>query len=224
LGNRLRGLLMMAATLSAGVLTWVAVGGANVARSFGYHLERGVEVGSVYAGGLIAAAAAFERPVGTIYRHKSLEVLSPWSGAVGALAFPAQAAALAATCWHAWRSRGSDRWRDLTAAVLAFVAFGKVLSPQYMIWLIPFAARLDGRAGGWARGVLLLACAVTTLLYPLAFHWLLAFRGWTVGLLNYRNALLVGLWVYLTFGDRADPAPAQPQAKAGRRTGRPVPA
>jgi hypothetical protein len=221
--GRRRGLAAAVVSLATGGVGWVLVGGPDVARSFAYHLERGVEIGSPYGAGLIAAATALGAPVETVYRHKSLEVVTPWSYAVGALGFPLQAAALLAVAWRARRDGGRDRWRDSAAAVLAFLTFGKVLSPQYLIWMIPFIARLDGRAGAWARGVFLLASALTTMVFPGAFHWLLQFRGWAVGLLCYRNVLLAGLWAYLTFGPRPSsptPGPHRRPVAHRERTGR----
>ena len=70
---------------------------------------------------------------------------------------------LAALLWCWWRFARGDADEDRfcrygAAAVTAFVAFGKVLSPQYLIWLFPFVAprpRAQGPGGGWAarRGV-----------------------------------------------------------------------
>ena len=62
--------------------------------------------------------------------------------------------------------------RYSAAAVLAFIVFGKVLSPQYLIWLFPFLAVLDGRTGSLARKIFLLACLTTAMFYPgPGFSW-----------------------------------------------------
>ena len=58
--------------------------------------------------------------------------------------------------WAFRRSGMADGLRFSAAAVLAFIVFGKVLSPQYLIWLFPFMAVLDGRTGSVARKIFLL--------------------------------------------------------------------
>ena len=65
--------------------------------------------------------------------------------------------------------------RYSAACVAAFVAFGKVLSPQFLIWLIPLVPLVWGRRGLLASGVLALALVLTQLWFP--FHyWDLALR------------------------------------------------
>ena len=55
-----------------------------------------------------------------------------------------------------------DRFlRYATGCVAAFVAFGKVFSPQYLIWLVPLVPLVRGRRGLVASGLLALALAVT---------------------------------------------------------------
>lgn len=74
--------------------------------------------------------------------------------------------------------------RYSAASVVTFVALGKVLSPQFLIWLLPLVPLVAGRRGLTASIVLAVACVLTQLWFP--FHyWDLALR------LNERASYLV---------------------------------
>ena len=63
--------------------------------------------------------------------------------------------------------------RASVAALVAFVAFGKVLSPQFLIWLVPLVALVRGRRG-LAAGSVLVACLVLTQIWFPYRYWRLA--------------------------------------------------
>ena len=65
--------------------------------------------------------------------------------------------------------------RYAAAAVAAFVAFGKVLSPQFLIWLLPLVPLVRGRRGLLASSVLALALVLTQLWFPYRY-WDLSLR------------------------------------------------
>ena len=91
---------------------------------------------------------------------------------------------------------------------MVFVAFGKVLSPQFLIWLVPVALLLGGRIGVVA-GVLFGAALVTTHLWFPTRYWDLVDLqpvGW---LALVRNALLVALAVVLVVAMERARAPAR---------------
>lgn len=83
------------------------------------------------------------------------------------------------------------------ACVLAFALFGKVLSPQYILWILPFVATLDGRPGRWARPLLLVAGVLTTLVYFWAGVGLLNFHPLAIAILNARNLLLIAIFALM---------------------------
>lgn len=56
--------------------------------------------------------------------------------------------------------------RTCAACVCAFVAFGKVLSPQYLVWLLPLVPLLRGRRGAIAGTLLVLSMLLTQLWFP----------------------------------------------------------
>lgn len=188
------------AALAAGAGGWLLVSGRGVARMLAYHADRGVEIESLYAGVLTAAARAAGGPVAVRSLFRGVEVETAWSAPVAALSVPLQAAVVLVTVLRAWRRGRDEPLRDAGAAVLALLAFGKVLSPQYVLWLIPFLACVGGRVGTWGRRLFLLACALTPLIFPIGFAHLVRLEAWAIALVNLRNALLVGLWALLVFG------------------------
>jgi hypothetical protein len=119
--------------------------------------------------------------------------------------------AVIAAVW-VWFVRGpADRERLVRAwalALCAFVALGKVLSPQFLIWLIPLVPLVRGRRGLAAGGVLGLALVLTQLWFP--FHyWSLAlhFRALPSYLVLARDLMLVALLAVLVWPDRPCPRP-----------------
>jgi len=90
-------------------------------------------------------------------------------------------------------------WLALTA-VSAFMVTSKVLSPQYLLWLLPLAAAAVALGGSralrvWAA-VLLAATAATQLVFPELYGHLLVhdgLTGWAVLALVVRNLLMVWL-------------------------------
>ncbi len=88
--------------------------------------------------------------------------------------------------------------RYSAAAVVAFVALGKVLSPQFLIWLIPLVPLVRGRRGLVASALLAVALVLTQLWFPYRY-WDLALRfdepaSWLV---LARDLVLVALLIVL---------------------------
>jgi hypothetical protein len=88
--------------------------------------------------------------------------------------------------------------RYSAGAVCAFVALGKVLSPQFLIWLIPLVPLVRGRRGLAASAVLAAALVLTQLWFPYRY-WDLALRfdepaSWLV---LARDLMLIALLIVL---------------------------
>jgi hypothetical protein len=111
---------------------------------------------------------------------------------VGNLSFVVSVIAILAVAWAYYR--GDDRDERLltafAAAVVAYTVFSKVLSPQYLTWLVPLVALTRQRTATW----LLLAALPLT---QAEVYWGddgLRVPDWTTWLLAVRNALVV--WVF----------------------------
>ncbi len=88
------------------------------------------------------------------------------------------------------------------AAAAAFVGFGKVLSPQFLIWLIPLVPLVAGAWGLAASGLLLVALVLTHLWFPSRYWDLVDLEGVPAWLLVGRNAALVALVAVLALAIR----------------------
>lgn len=195
-----RGSWTFGIVLGLGWVGWSILSDGRAAESLRYHTERGLEIGSPYAAVLGLAGVLGEAEVRIVHDHASATLEAPGVETAAAFAFPIQVLALGLVGWRAWRTGGREPIRDATAAMLAFVATGKVLSPQYLIWLIPFVAALPGAVGRRARGIFLAAGLATMILEPWAFRSLGALEPWALVLLVLRDLLLIGLLGLLLLG------------------------
>ena len=84
----------------------------------------------------------------------------------------------------------------VAAAGIAFLALSKVISPQFLIWLLPLVPLLLGRVGVVATGLVAVSMGLTQL--ELRGWEGLHVDGWAVWVLLARNALLVLLLVVVT--------------------------
>ena len=92
------------------------------------------------------------------------------------------------------------------ASVAAFVAFGKVLSPQFLVWLVPVVALAAGRR--WAlSGGLCAAALVVTQLWFSYHYWNITSLQPVVWLVLLRDVLLVALFAALVVLTRREPEP-----------------
>lgn len=100
-----------------------------------------------------------------------------------------------------------ERFRRYAAAcVCAFVALGKVLSPQFLIWLIPLVPLVRGRRGLAATSLLTAALVLTQVWFPQRYFDY-ALRRQLAGVVLLRDLALVLLLVVL----------AAPRLKSGFR-------
>ncbi len=191
-------------TMTVGLAAWFALGGRSVLDSLGYHARRGLEVESLYGGALFLWGTATGTVVPWVFDYKAYHVGPAWGAWLAPMAFPIQFATLLLVMVQFRRSGMTEGMRYSAAAVLAFIITGKVLSPQYLIWLFPFLVVLDGRIGRLARQIFLLACITTAMLYPgPGFVMVLDHQAGAILLLNLRNGLLIWLLGVLSAGPTA---------------------
>ncbi|MFF8440144.1 glycosyltransferase 87 family protein [Streptomyces californicus] len=187
--------------------TSAALGAAGLAVAFAlwmpgafaflsFQRDRGTEVESL--GALVFHVARHTGWEGRVeLRYGSLEFLGPHVETVSALALGL--AALALGWLLLWRLRARTFAARTPAeaaftAVLLFTVTSRVISPQYVVWLVGLAAvcLLFRETAMTAPAVLVVVSAGVTLLeFPIGFGQVVASDAWGVALLFVRNGLLV---------------------------------
>jgi hypothetical protein len=189
-----RGLAVFGLVLGAVLVPFWLVAGDGLWDSVRGQLTRPLQVESLGGSALVALGA----DVRSVHSHGSDNLVGRGVGPVQAVTTLLQITAVVAV-WIAAR-RGGDLARWSAAAVCAFVAFGKVLSPQFLVWLIPLVA-LAGRRS--ALALFAAALVLTQVEFPFRYERL-AFgldRG-VAGIVLARDLLLVALLVALVLPDR----------------------
>ena len=182
------------------VVPALALGGGEFLRSFSYHAERGLQAESLMSAVLILSGNV----TGFVFDFGAFEARGPGTSLAGTLSLPLTTVLLLTTLFFMYRAfrsggLGAEAFpRYAAALILAFMLGSKVLSPQYMVWLlplVPLAAR--GYRGGVLCALFVVACWSTTQLFPLHYDEMLALQAPGTVYLVFRNIILVALWVLL---------------------------
>jgi hypothetical protein len=188
-------------------LPFVALAPGGVWRSLTDQLTRPLQIESLGAALLVAAHHVWGAGIAQETSHGSQNVAGHAARVVATVSTVLQAAALVAVWALYARTRATREGlvRASAAALAAFVAFGKVLSPQFMIWLVPVVPLVRGRRGLVASGALAAALVLTQLWFPFRY-WryvndFAAFPSWVV---LARDVLLVALAAWLALPDAGE--------------------
>lgn len=179
-----------------------------------FHSARGIEVESTWASllGLLHLAGLPLAVAPSFGAHHLVTPLTPWVRAAALLTF----VGLAALVLSRRRSEANRRvalQASIAALLLAFLLTASVLSPQFLLWLLPFAAAqfaVTPRFGRSTR-LLLVIALLTQLVYPQTIDALLRLEPAALALLCLRNALLGVLLVEWMRGAAAEARPAPDQ-------------
>jgi uncharacterized membrane protein len=204
------GLGAFAAALAVVVVPFVLIAPDGLWDSVSRQLDRPLQIESLGASLLLAAhQLGFYEPT-VVSTHGSQNLSGSVPDALATVQTVLQAAALVAV-WALF-ARGPASAGRLVAAcagsVVVFVAFGKVLSPQFIIWLVPVVPLVAGRVGLAAAGFLGAALISTHLWFPTRYWDMVDLQpvGWVVLV---RNVLLVALAVVLAVATARARAPAR---------------
>ncbi|HKF94120.1 MAG TPA: glycosyltransferase family 87 protein, partial [Gammaproteobacteria bacterium] len=171
-----------------------------------YHSLRGLQIESLPAGAIVLAHTLGLTPAKLEFNYGALHLDSPWASAALAwlpYLFVVVFSVVAVSAWGRFREEcaAADNRRAsaetlaayIFAALLAFIATNKVFSPQYIIWLLPFAPLLRP-----PQALIFLAIvAMTITLFPFNYDRLLAMQRLPVVVLNLRNLLVIVLLAWL---------------------------
>ncbi len=202
----------MGLVLALPLLFWAGKDALSAVR---YHTARPLQIESTWAallglfGHLESLHSFWPEPLRVVYTYGSINVLGPGVRALAAFSTLAQVFALFFSYFAFWRRLRAPQYRKssqnraevLHAATLlslvVYMIFGKVFSPQYLVWLLPLGLWLSLRRGPKALFMLLLVLGMTQIIYPLGYVLVCKQEPWTCVLILLRNGLLLAWALYL---------------------------
>ena len=189
-----RGTIALVGTAFVVAVPFLVTGPGGLRHAFKIQTERGLHIESL-GGSILAAMDRLGAYKADVVSGFAFELDGSLPDAVATLAVLVQLAAVVAV-WILYR-RGQATGQRLVvaaaAAVTAFIAFGKILSPQFLIWLIPLVPLAGGLL---APGLLLTALGLTQAFFPDRYRGVLDIGGETWLVLG-RNLVLVALFAVL---------------------------
>lgn len=196
---------------------FLLLGGEQLLEAFLYHWERGIQLESTYASLLLLLHLTSGLPV-VVRPFRAVEVFSPISSLLSWLALPitliSELGIYLAFARCRDRSKdGHPRQEDDASrlirfsllSTLAFLLSYKVFSPQFLVWLFPLAALLEGPSENAEKNMtafLIVVAGLTQTIYPLAYKQLAAISPLVTFVLLVRNLLLIACFFLILNWER----------------------
>ena len=185
-----------ALVVAASFLPFLAAGaGASVLSFLQYQGERGLQIESTWASALLLLARLTPLDVHHAASHHAHDVVGRAAALLTSVSRVVHPLALLAVTALA-HVRRLPLPRAFAALCATTLATASMLSPQFLLWLLPLAALAFAGADTFERrgSILLVAIALlTTLVFPVLYDALLAERLVAILPLFLRNAALVAL-------------------------------
>jgi hypothetical protein len=203
--GRREALLCLAITsvvVAAIFLPFVVLSPGGVWHSISVQLGRPLQVESLGSAVLLVAHHVFGLGVTGETSHGSQNLAGDAADAVALASTVVQAAVLVGIWWVFARGAAGRETlvRACAAALCAFVALGKVLSPQFLIWLIPLVPLVRGRRGLSGAALLGTALVLTQIWFPFRYFRLAEdFEPGLSWFLLVRDVVLVALALLLAW-------------------------
>lgn len=217
-----RWLLLVVGTCAAFLVPFAALAPHGLGHSFGLQIERPLQIESLGSTILLAAHNLGGLAVSYKTSFGSQNLVAHGATAMTDASALMQLLALCAI-WLAF-ARGparADRLATAAAACVAvFIAFGKVFSPQYLIWLIPFVPLARSRLASLLLGI---ALVTTQFYFPAHYGDLLVLQQSAAWMVLTRDLVVVILAVELV-RTLLEPEPAEERAPAPAAEALPAPA
>jgi hypothetical protein len=157
-------------------LPFVAIAPDGVAWSIWRQLGRPLQIES-FGAAVLLALHQLGMPLGWSSSHGS-QNLTGTVAAVASVAMSIVQAGMLLWIWARYARRAAPSGAAFvcasTASLVAFVALGKVISPQFLIWLLVGVVLVGGRRAWPAVTLLVIACALTRGWFPYRY-WSLVF-------------------------------------------------
>jgi uncharacterized membrane protein len=169
--------------------------------SISYHLDRPLQLESTGAAYLMSlrTLAGVPLAVESSFGSQGLAGDGPqFVALISTVVLVVLVATIAYTLWRLLLTSPAMADSSLFVAAIAttciaLLVAGKVLSPQFLVWIIPGAVLVAGRMGRWAVVISVAALLVTQAYFPDDYWQLVALQTPQMGILILRDGLLIVL-------------------------------
>ena len=195
---------VFAAVVALVVVPFAAIAPDGLVDSIETQLDRPLQIESLGSSLLLAGhrLGVYDATVVSSSGSQNLSGALPEAFALAQTALQALAVGLVWGLLASGRGGRASFVAACAATVAGFVAFGKVLSPQFLIWLIPLVPLVAGRIGIAASGLLGAALVTTQLWFPFRYWDVVALES-AAWLVLVRDLLLVALFCVLVMAIRS---------------------
>ncbi|NWJ98166.1 MAG: DUF2029 domain-containing protein [Chloroflexi bacterium] len=159
-----------------------------------YHIERGLEIETIFASLVALGHYLNLAPALAMNDHNSLGITSHWSASLATFSTLLMIGGLLVLIGVAWRAtqpgnhlRADWLIQTTAIAILWFILTNKVLSPQYLIWMLSFVPFWKGNK----QPLFLVALLISLLPFPFLVDGLCLLDWLPMTLLALRNGLLI---------------------------------